>query len=56
MFCHEYGFAGTSDTFAMYDGQPTILDFKTQGDGNGDKPSFYRRMADAAGGVLHGLA
>ena len=54
VFCHDYGFAGTSDCFAMYDGQPTIIDFKTQGMA-GDKPNYYAEWRMQLAGYLMGL-
>ena len=54
VFCHEYGFAGTSDCFAMYDGQATILDFKTQGIKD-DKPNYYAEWRMQLAGYLMGL-
>ena len=53
MFCHEYGFAGTSDCFAMYDGQPTVIDFKTQG--INDRPSYYAEWRMQLAGYFMGL-
>ena len=54
VFCHDYGFAGTADCFATYDGQPTILDFKTQGM-TGDRPNYYPEWRMQLAGYLMGL-
>ena len=53
VFCHEYGFAGTSDCFAMYNGQPTILDFKTQG--VNERPNYYAEWRMQLAGYFMGL-